>query len=203
MEKQNVSREKMTMREFVMKNCYGILMSKDELRERGEEIIHSPFLDLELIYMVDMFQTDTETKRAMITTQLLEPLDIEVEEMKKAAIANTKEMFSYHYRRSGFDDEVIVVFPDCEKNFGQSALLDLDLLRQIADAVEDNLLIISATDHLLIVFERRISAEELIPKYKTLMFLSPPGRFLSTNIYRYNKITGDLKIVESKGSVCS
>lgn len=144
------------------------LVNKEQNKELLEDVPFVPFYDLAMIFVVAVCDFMNEFATILIHNQHLSLWDINVDELYEIGIKNTPALLSYHFEPmekalERLDDSSITFPTDLNmylltnhvKIHGATCMIYPGLLKQLADELEDNLIIIPSSIHeaLIIPYE--------------------------------------------------
>ena len=108
-----------------------------------------------------------------------------------------ENLLSHSSEELEFEGGGMYILTNSSKLFGASELLKKDILHNIAEKLQDNLIILpSSTHEVIILSEKNASSEEkaadMVKEINATCLA--PNEVLSDHVYRYDRSTGDIKI---------
>lgn len=149
------------------------LVNKEQNKELLEDVPFVPFYDLAMIFVVAVCDFMNEFATILIHNQHLSLWDINVDELYEIGIKNTPALLSYHFEPmekalERLDDSSITFPTDLNmylltnhvKIHGATCMIYPGLLKQLADELEDNLIIIPSSIHEALIIPYEACANE-------------------------------------------
>ena len=149
------------------------LVNKEQNKELLEDVPFVPFYDLAMIFVVAVCDFMNEFATILIHNQHLSLWDITVDELYEIGIKNTPTLLSYHFEPmekalERLDDSSITFPTDLNmylltnhvKIHGATCMIYPGLLKQLADELEDNLIIIPSSIHEALIIPYEACANE-------------------------------------------
>lgn len=149
------------------------LVNKEQNKELLEDVPFVPFYDLAMIFVVAVCDFMNEFATILIHNQHLSLWDITVDELYEIGIKNTPALLSYHFEPmekalERLDDSSITFPTDLNmylltnhvKIHGATCMIYPGLLKQLADELEDNLIIIPSSIHEALIIPYEACANE-------------------------------------------
>ena len=149
------------------------LVNKEQNKELLEDVPFVSFYDLAMIFVVAVCDFMNEFATILIHNQHLSLWDINVDELYEIGIKNTPALLSYHFEPmekalERLDDSSITFPTDLNmylltnhvKIHGATCMIYPGLLKQLADELEDNLIIIPSSIHEALIIPYEACANE-------------------------------------------
>ncbi len=190
------------------------LINTEKNKEMLEDTPNEPFLDLSMVFFVDLSESETSVSTVLIRDSILEMWGKTAQEIKEAALKNTKEQMpelitpiaDMIATLRGLKPEEIPVFPVNEmplvltnrrKTYGAAAVLYDDVLKDISEKYDDDLYILPSSVHEVILVGRSMCSDEnvlleMVKDVNNSVVL--PDEVLSDNIYMYSKESGKISL---------
>lgn len=193
-------------KEYLQVKVINAVWNKDNLKE----IPHINYLDLAIIFTVGGLEEDIEWTGLTVKYEHLKKWGIELAEFLETAIKKIygEEEFSIRgvdeclnpkWRVLGTDDGIIYVMTNKQEEFGATAIVRVDLIREFANKVQSDLYIIPSSLHeILLIPTNKMNDRALLKKsLKTVnQFLVKPSDCLSENIYYFDRQSGSVEMID-------
>lgn len=193
-------------KEYLQVKVINAAWNKDNLKE----IPHINYLDLAIIFTVGGLEEDIEWTGLTVKYEHLKKWGIELAEFLETAIKKIygEEEFSIRgvdeclnpkWRVLGTDDGIIYVMTNKQEEFGATAIVRVDLIREFANKVQSDLYIIPSSLHeILLIPTNKMNDRALLKKsLKTVnQFLVKPSDCLSENIYYFDRQSGSVEMID-------
>ena len=177
-------------------------------KEVLKEIPHINYLDLAIIFTVGGLEEDIEWTGLTIKYEHLGKWGIELAEFLETAIKKlygeefsirgVDECLNPNWRVLGTDDGTIYVMTNKQEEFGATAIVRVDLIREFANKVQSDLYIIPSSLHeILLIPTNKMNDRALLKKsLKTVnQFWVKQSDCLSENIYYFDRQSGTVEVV--------
>ena len=193
--------------ENIKDNIVFKLVNYDMNKELLEEVAHTRFGDLVLVYMMVIEVKNEELGSALIRKSLLEIWNIGIDDIEKIAKKNTERMFKPYFKSMvNTISEILEVneleienLPGCgmwvlgneQKIFGASVVVYDDLLQKISDELNDDLIILPSSVHEVLILKASENIDgvgELEEMVKSININEVDREeVLSNNVYFYDR----------------
>jgi len=185
-------------------------------REGNEKLIeslpHRKFLDLAVIYRIAVATEDSGVYGCNVNYDILDGMELNEDELYDLALKNMQRKFPLKIRNLGThmkkimgEDEGIrninewsplFIISNEEHFFGASAILYDEILKKVADVMDENLYILPASIHEILVTPKSLCEKEKLKS--TLMQVNSQtlsrNEWLSDNIYEYDRQSNTIEI---------
>lgn len=193
-------------KEYLQVKVINAAWNKDNLKE----IPHINYLDLAIIFTVGGLEEDIEWTGLTVKYEHLKKWGIELAEFLETAIKKIygEEEFSIRgvdeclnpkWRVLGTDDGIIYVMTNKQEEFGATAIVRVDLIREFANKVQSDLYIIPSSLHeILLIPTNKMNDRALLKKSLkvTNQFWVKPSDCLSENIYYFDRQSGTVEMID-------
>ena len=197
---------KSILNEDVSKKIIPCVINEQKNREMLRSWVNTPLdgTDLVTIYKLVIYQDENMIKTTTLTNKMLQMANMTIEDVKHAALDNTKNIYKIvpiPIMLPDFPPFFMFALTNTSCQFGASVLLHKKYLGELAEMLEDDLLILPSSIHEVIALPISICADnddfetfKEIVKEANAIDVSPT-EILSNECYLYNKETEDLSIL--------
>lgn len=203
-EKFDIDFSKVLTKSFVLDNVIPVLISKERNTKLLESSPHTDFLDLAIIYELDLTELGGKLENATIklNNNHLDYLGITLEELRENAKADRKGMtvrnifdylnqiyclFDENFEKSA---DVVPMWVISNKSglYGASIVTDKALLAEISEKLElETFIVFPSSVHEVIVIADTPEASAFAPMVREINETEVAEQdFLSNSVYRYN-----------------
>lgn len=182
------------------KSCIVSLMNTARNRERLDTVVHKGFFDMSIVYHQLMSELEPlpggRYSTALVSVDMFQKAGITLEKLHDTALAVTKQAFPAELKQ---DNDIFYVATNYLKQFGSSAMLDMDFMEETGEKLGENFYIVPCLrDMIQIVAESSIEAEKLYELFTNWNARLREYEVLSDHIYLYNRKKKQIEIVNAQ-----
>lgn len=201
-------------KDFILENVIYQLVNADMNEERLKTIPYKEVMDLAAIYRLAITNNSDSVESAVLTNEILDTVGISAKEIEEAAMKNINRtefsvrplkevLISMGMPEAAFEGDIgprlyVITNDNCIN--GATALLRDDVLRKLADTIDDNFYILPSSINELIaipVKDVKSSLDDLRGLVASVNSTEvTEDELLSYNVYIYNKEEGKLSIAK-------
>lgn len=175
----------------------GLLINTKKNEEYLKKVPNRSFLDLSLIYYLD-----SDERTIVITNTLAEILNVSELELYESALDNMEEYyykdfcdFSWMKELSNVDATRKLFVLTNKSGFKASAGLLSSKIAELSEELDSSLYIIPSSVHEYVITPCDIPEEMVLCMHREVITMLHDEDYLSDNVYRYDKHTQELSVV--------
>lgn len=182
-------RRKIMTKEGLLENVVPVLVNREKNEAKLKEIVHRPFLDMEITFKIDMGNSGFVT----IDNKLLKNVGISDEELYDAAMENvqgcgeTVELSSlvpeFMREAAGKDMPPVLLLTNEEKLLGAGMIFDKEAIEKLVEDIGDFFILPSSIHEVLIVPVKCGKAKALRKMVQDVNTMLDERDYLSDNVY--------------------
>jgi len=182
------------------KSCIVSLMNTARNRERLDTVVHKEFFDMSIVYYQFLPEfvplPGERCSTALVSVDMFQKSGVTLEELHDTALAVTKQALPAELKQ---DNDIFYVATNYLKQFGSSAILDMEFMEETGEKLGENFYIVPCLrDMIQIAAESSIEAEKLYELFTNWNARRKEYEVLSDHIYLYNRKKKQIEIVNAQ-----